>query len=284
MSRTPHYSWKLIIASGVLFVLILATWMAPILTSFDPIEVRMDQVLQPPGSGHLFGTDELGRDVFTRLLYGGRVSLLVGAAAMAVSIIIGIIYGSLSGIAGGIVDRVMMRFVDACLSIPSLILMIGLQLLLSQGLMTIVFVISITSWMPVARMIRTEIMAMKREVFIQASTVIGASPLQLLIRHMLPQCSPTITVLAISGMSHAILAEATLSFLGIGIPPHKPSWGNMLMSAQSHLLAGAWWQALFPGICITLTLLAISFLGDELQERLARPQFRQGGKYERSSS
>lgn len=283
MSRGERYSWKVIITSGIFFVLILATWMAPLLTSFDPIGVRMDKVLQPPDSVHLFGTDELGRDVFTRLLYGGRVSLLVGAAAMAVSIIIGVVYGSISGIAGGMVDRAMMRFVDACLSIPSLILMIGLQLLFSQGLMTIVLVISMTSWMPVARMIRTEIMAMKNDVFIQASAVIGATPIQLLIRHMLPQCWPTITVLAISGMSHAILAEATLSFLGIGIPPHQPSWGNMLMGAQSHLLAGGWWLAFFPGISITVTLLAITFLGNELQGRLAKPPSRKGGKYERSS-
>lgn len=283
MRSRQSYSWKLIISFSLFFVLILATWMAPLLTPFDPVGVKMDQVLQAPDSVHLFGTDELGRDVFTRLLYGGRVSLLVGAAAMAVSIIIGVVYGSISGIMGGIVDRAMMRFVDACLSIPSLILMIGLQLLFAQGLMTIVIVISITSWMPIARMIRTEIMAMKNEVFIQASTVVGATPVQLLVRHMLPQCWPTIIVLAISGMSHAILAEATLSFLGIGIPPHKPSWGNMLMSAQSHLLAGGWWLAFFPGICITVTLLAITFLGDELQERLAKPQLRQGGKYERSS-
>ena len=267
------------------FVIVLATiWLAPLLTPHDPLTTRMDRVLQPPGSGHLLGTDELGRDVFSRLLYGGRVSLSVGAAAMLVSIAGGVAYGTVSGLAGGRVDRIMMRIIDAFLSIPSLMLMIGLQMVFPAGLMTVIFVISLTSWMPIARLIRTEILAMKREVFIQASIVVGASTGQLLRRHMLPQCVPTITVLAISGISHAILAEATLSFLGIGIPPHEPSWGNMLMGAQSHLLGGAWWLAVFPGICIACTILMINFIGDKLQDRMAAPQYRREEEDEQISS
>ncbi|WP_066290919.1 ABC transporter permease [Bacillus sp. FJAT-29937] len=272
--------WKLIMATSSFLLLIFSVWMAPFLTSYDPLSIKMDHVLQPPGPEHLFGTDELGRDVLTRLLYGGRVSLLVGAAAMTVSIVIGVSYGAISGFAGGVMDQIMMRIVDAALSFPSLLLMIILQLLFPNGMMSIILVISLTSWMTIARLVRTEIMTMKNEIFIQASTVIGATPLQLLHRHMLPQCWPTIAVLAVSGISHAVLAEATLSFLGIGIPPHEPSWGNMLMGAQSYLLGGAWWIALFPGICITFTVLFITFAGDELQDRLTGPQFRNGGKYD----
>ena len=267
------------------FIIVLAIiWLAPLLAPHDPLTIQMDRVLQPPGSGHLMGTDELGRDVFSRLLYGGRVSLSVGAAAMLVSIAGGVAYGTVSGLAGGRVDRIMMRIIDAFLSIPSLMLMIGLQMVFPSGLMTVIFVISLTSWMPIARLIRTEILAMKREVFIQASIVVGASTGQLLRRHMLPQCVPTITVLAISGISHAILAEATLSFLGIGIPPHEPSWGNMLMGAQSHLLGGAWWLAVFPGICIACTILMINFIGDKLQDRMAAPQYRREEEDEQISS
>ncbi|KAB7706155.1 ABC transporter permease subunit [Bacillus aerolatus] len=281
---SKKHPWFLILATCLFLILIAAVSFAPLLTSYDPLAIRMDRVLQPPGSGHILGTDELGRDVFARLLYGGRVSLSVGAAAMFVSIVAGVVYGAISGLAGGKVDRLMMRVIDALLSIPSLLLMIGLQMVFPASLTTVILVISLTSWMPIARLIRTEILAMKQEVFIQASTVVGASTGQLLRRHMLPQCIPTITVLAISGISHAILAEATLSFLGIGIPPHEPSWGNMLMGAQSHLLAGAWWLAVFPGICITYTILVINFLGDKLQDRMAAPQFRKGRENERVSS
>lgn len=276
--------WFLLLAASSFAALLAAVLFAPLLTAHDPLAVRMDSVLQPPGSGHLLGTDELGRDVFSRLLYGGRVSLAVGAAAMLVSVAAGIFYGVVSGLAGGGIDRLMMRFIDALLSIPSLLLMIGLQLVFSPSLLAVILVISLTSWMPIARLIRTEILAMKRDVFIQASTVLGASPLQLLYRHMIPQCIPTIIVLAVSGVSHAIIAEATLSFLGIGIPPQEPSWGNMLMSAQSHLLSGAWWLAVFPAGCIIFTILVVNVFGDQLQDRLAAPQFRKGNKNDWLSS
>lgn len=258
-------------------VLLAAIVFAPLLTAYNPLTVEMNSVLQPPSSAHLLGTDELGRDVFSRLLYGGRVSLLVGATAMIVSIVVGVIYGAFGGLAGGRLDRLMMRLIDALLSIPSLLLMIGLQLVFPSSLLSIILVISLTSWMPIARLIRTELMAIKKDVFIQASTVVGASPFQLLRRHMLPQSIPTIIVLAVSGISHAILAEATLSFLGIGILPQEPSWGNMLMGAQIHLLSGAWWLAVFPASCITFTILAVNYFGDKLQERFATPQFRKGG-------
>ncbi|MDN7240595.1 ABC transporter permease [Planococcus sp. N028] len=264
--------------------LLCAVLFAPLLAVHEPLAVQMNSVLQPPSSAHLLGTDELGRDVFSRLLYGGRVSMAVGAAAMLVSVAAGILYGAVSALAGGVTDRIMMRLIDALLSIPSLLLMIGLQLVFSSSLLAVILVISLTSWMPIARLIRTELIAMKNDVFIQASTVVGASRFHLLHRHMLPQCIPTIIVLAISGISHAVLAEATLSFLGIGIPPQEPSWGNMLMGAQSYLLGGAWWLAVFPAGCITYTILAINFLGERLQDRLTAPQFRKENKNEWISS
>ncbi|WP_078412546.1 ABC transporter permease [Priestia abyssalis] len=261
-----------------LFLLLVGTVSAPVLTPYDPQAVELTTILQPPNSVHLFGTDELGRDVLTRLLYGGRVSLAVGTAAMIIAIVIGVSYGAVSGFAGGMIDRVMMRILDALISIPSLLLMIGIQVLFPASWITVVLIIGMTSWMPIARLIRTEILSLKGEVFVQAASVVGASSFQLLRRHLLPQCLPTLIVMSVSGVSHAILSEATLSFLGIGIPPHEPSWGNMLIGAQNYLLSGAWWIAVFPGLLITCTALAITFLGDVLQDRFALPQLKKGGR------
>lgn len=276
--------WFLSLTLTLFSVLLAAIVFAPLLTVHNPLTVEMNSVLQSPSSAHILGTDELGRDVFSRLLYGGRVSLLVGAVAMIVSVVVGVIYGAISGLVGGRLDQIMMRLIDALLSIPSLLLMIGLQMVFSSSLLSIILVISLTSWMPIARLIRTELIAIKKDVFIQASTVVGASPFQLLRRHMLPQSIPTIIVLAVSGISHAILAEATLSFLGIGIPPQEPSWGNMLMGAQVHLLSGAWWLAVFPASCITFIILAVNYFGDKLQDHFAAPQFRKGDKNDWISS
>ncbi|MFK2825369.1 ABC transporter permease [Bacillus sp. B190/17] len=264
--------------AGALFLLFVVTVSAPLLTPYDPLAVSLSTVLQPPSTVHLFGTDELGRDVLTRLLYGGRVSLAVGMAAMIIAVVIGAGYGAVSGFVGGSIDRIMMRMLDTLISIPSILLMIGIQVLLPHSLLTVVFIIGITSWMPIARLIRTEVLSLKGEIFVQASAVVGASSLQLLVRHLLPQCLPTITVMSISGVSHAILAEATLSFFGIGIPPHEPSWGNMLAGVQNYLLSGIWWIAVFPGLCITFTVLAVTFLGDLLQDQFALPQLKKGGR------
>lgn len=253
--------------------------LAPVLSAYNPLSVGLMNILQPPTTTHLFGTDQLGRDVFTRLLYGGRVSLAVGAVAMLISVAFGTGYGVISGFLGGITDRIMMRVLDALLSIPSILLMFGLQVFIPASFLSVVVVIGMTSWMPIARLIRTEVLSLKAEVFIQASVVVGASSAQLLIRHILPQCLPTIIVMSVSGVSHAILSEATLSFLGIGIPPHEPSWGNMLMGSASYLLSGAWWIALFPGLLITWTVLVITFFGDMLQDRFALPQLKRGGRW-----
>lgn len=261
-----------------LLMLVFVSLLAPVLMPHDPLSVGLMKILQPPSAVHFFGTDQLGRDVLTRLLYGGRVSISVGAAAMLIAVAFGASYGVISGFFGGMIDRILMRVLDALLSIPSILLMIGIQVFISASFLSVVVVIGMTSWMPIARLIRTEILSLKGEVFIQASEVVGASSAQLLTRHLLPQCLPTLIVMSVTGVSHAILSEATLSFFGIGIPPHEPSWGNMLMGAQSYLLSGAWWIALFPGLLITCTVLAVTFLGDMLQDRFALPHLKRGGR------
>ncbi|MEK3935294.1 ABC transporter permease [Sporosarcina sp. FSL W7-1349] len=238
---------------------------APLLTAHDPLEIRMDQVLQPPSGDHPIGTDELGRDVWARLLYGGRISLAVGFLSMILTVFWGVLLGTISGLAGGITDRVIMRLADLLLSIPSLLLMIGFLAIMPQSLLSVILVISVTGWMMVARIVRTDIMATKQKTYVLAAMKLGAGPARSFMHHLLPQCIPSIIVLAVSSASHAILAEATLSFLGLGIPQTIPSWGNMLTGAQFHLLSGAWWLAVFPGLCIALTIFLIHALGDRLQ-------------------
>ncbi|KZE38608.1 peptide ABC transporter permease [Bhargavaea cecembensis] len=254
-----------------LFLLALLSSAAPLLAGSDPAEVRMDQILQPPGSGHLLGTDELGRDVWSRLLYGGRVSLAVGFLAMVLSISVGVILGTVSALTGGFVDRLIMRTSDMLLSIPSLLLMIGLQAIAPAGLLSVILVIGLTGWMLIARVIRTEMMATRNETYVLAAQKLGAGPVRRFISHLLPRCMPSIIVLAAGSAGHAILAEATLSFLGLGIPQTIPSWGNMLTGAQGYLMSGAWWLAVFPGLCIALTIYFIHVLGDRLQAAPRHP-------------
>ncbi|EMR07716.1 putative D,D-dipeptide transport system permease protein ddpC [Bhargavaea cecembensis DSE10] len=261
-------------AAAGLFLLTLLSTAAPLLAGADPAEVRMDRILQPPGNGHPLGTDELGRDVWSRLLYGGRVSLAVGFLAMALSISVGMILGTISGLAGGFIDRLIMRTSDMLLSIPSILLMIGLQAIAPQGLLSVILVIGFTGWMLIARVIRTEIRAIRKETYVLAAKKLGAGPMQRFISHLLPRCMPSIIVLAAGSAGHAILAEATLSFLGLGIPQTIPSWGNMLTGAQGYLMSGAWWLAVFPGLCIALTIYLMHVLGDRLQTGPRRPSAR----------
>lgn len=265
--------WMTNLSVLYLAVLTLCAAGAPLLTGYHPVDAQLDAILLPPQPSHLLGTDEMGRDVLTRFLYGGRVSLAVGCASAIVSLLAGVAYGMISGYCGGWIDRILMRAADALLSIPSLLFMIGLQALLKPSLLTVVLVIGLTGWMPLAKLIRTEILALKEEAFIQASAVMGATPIQLFTRHFAPHCLPTILVMTTAGIGHAILSESTLSFLGLGIPPHEPSWGNMLAGAQNHLLSGAWWAAVCPGLGIALTVLAFTFLGDDGQQRWGSPQF-----------
>lgn len=264
-------------AAAGLFPLILISAAAPLLAGADPAEVKMDQILQPPGNGHLLGTDELGRDVWSRLLYGGRVSLAVGFLAMALSVSVGVILGTVSGLSGGLIDRLIMRTSDVLLSIPSILLMIGLQAIAPAGIHSVTLVIGFTGWMLIARVIRTEIKAIRKETYVLAAKKLGAGPVRRFSSHLLPRCMPSIIVFAAGSAGHAILAEATLSFLGLGIPQTIPSWGNMLTGAQGYLMSGAWWLAVFPGLCIALTIYFIHVLGDRLQ---AGPR-RSSGRKER---
>ena len=263
----------------ILTILSLAALLAPILAPYSPVDTDLTVVRQPPQPGHLLGTDELGRDVLSRLLYGARVSLLVGLSAVLLSTIIGFSFGLLAGYAGGITDNILMRTIDGLLSIPTLVLVIAIQSLGSQGLVSVVLVIAGTSWMQVARMVRTEFLSIKQRTFVKGAIAAGTSQRNLIFRHIVPNCLATVIVLATLDIGHAIVTEAALSFLGMGIPPHEASWGNMLMGGQRSILASVWWITLFPGSMIVITVLATTLVGDAFRDSLdplaARRKFRQ---------
>jgi len=261
---------KIVISLIIIGVVAFLSIGAPYFASADPLAVDLHNVLQPPGQGHLLGTDEMGRDVWSRLLHGGRVSVLVGFTAMLVSICLGTVYGAFSGYAGGIIDRLMMRGVDVMLALPNLFIVIVFMAVAGPSLFNVILIIGFTGWMQTARLVRTEVLSLKQREFVLAARAAGTPLWKQIVKHMLPHFAPTVTVMATVGVGHAMLTETTASFLGLGIPPHQPSWGNMLMGAQSYVLTGAWWVVVFPGAMIVLTVMAVTLLGDWLEERYLR--------------
>lgn len=250
----------------VLGIIIIAVLMAPF-SPYDPDRIDVASKLLPPGKEHFFGTDDLGRDYFTRALYGGRVSLQVGVFSMFVSTVFGTVWGTISGYLGGNVDIVMMRIVDIMMSVPSFLLLIILNAFIAPGLVTMVFIISLFAWMGVARIARAETMTLKERDFILASRAMGERPVFIILFHIVPNMIPTILVSASISIANAILTESSLSFLGFGVQLPTSSWGNMLQGAQSQILVRPY-LAFFPGLLILLTVLSFNVLGDVLRKVL----------------
>ncbi len=205
---------------------------------------------QPPSFAHPLGTDELGRDYFVRLLYAGNISLMIAFTSVVIAIILGLMVGIVAGYFGGIVDSVLMRFVDAMLSFPTIFLILIIQVIFHTSLLNIILIIGLTSWMGVARIIRSEVLVVKNADYIAASRLYGGSSLFVMSKHVLPNVIYPIVVVAALGMGGAILTEAVISFLGLGVQPPLPSWGNMLINAQNYLVHNYWWLLLFPGLMI----------------------------------
>jgi len=254
--------------AAMLLFLVLAAIFGPLLDGISPL--RIDHALLglplAPSLAHPLGTDLLGRDELSRLLSGARVSLLVGFTAMAVSIGVGLLYGAVAGAAGGRVDGIMMRFVDAMLSFPSIFLIITVEALTNNfSIVTIVLVLGLLSWMGVARLVRGEVLSLRERDFVEAARAIGASPLQIVGRHLIPNALAPVIVAAAFAVGDNILAEAALSFLGLGVQLPTPSWGNMLQDALAPDALSSWWLLATPGLLIVLTLLAVSLVGDGLQ-------------------
>ena len=218
---------------------------------------------QPPSPAHWLGTDLLGRDEFTRALYGARVSLLVGAAAMVISFAIGVPYGAIAGFAGGAVDSLMMRFVDAMLSFPTFFLLLIVSALTDQfSLGMIIVIIGLTSWPGLSRLVRAEVLSLRDRDYVEAARALGASPVRIVLKHLIPNALAPVVVAAAFAIGDNILAESSLSFFGLGVQPPEPSWGNMLQDALTPQAEAAPWMVLVPGLAIVFTVLAFSMIAD----------------------
>ena len=250
---------------GVGVVTVLAL-LAPVLAPLDPLapgDLSRD-VLLPPGPGHLLGTDQLGRDVWSRLLVGARVSLAVALSAVALSVGIGVLLGSVAGYVGGWLDTVLMRIADVVLAVPRLVLLVAVIALLAPSPVAIVLLLAFTQWPAPARLIRAEILSLKERDFIEAGRALGFSGPRILFRHLIPNAFAPVLVAATLGVGHMVILEAGLSYLGLGVPL---SWGAMLRDGQSYVL-NAWWLSTFPGLAIVVVAVSFNLLGDGIRDAL----------------
>lgn len=252
---------------GVLIVGIMAILaiFAPLVATHDPNEINLGNALTGPSNEHLLGTDSLGRDLFSRMVYGARISLSVGFVAMGIAVLIGVMLGSIAGYYGGRVDSIISRFIDMMLCFPTIFLILSVIAIVGPSIVNIMFVIGVTGWMGVARLIRAEILSLREREFIEAARAIGASDLRIIVRHLIPNGIAPVLVNAVLGIAGAILIESGLSFLGLGVQPPTPSWGNILTEAKA-TLGIAWWITLFPGLAILITVLGYNLLGEGLRE------------------
>ncbi len=259
---------RVALAGGVVIaLLVLLAALAGVIAPYRVDEIDLSARLQPPSPAHLLGTDTIGHDVLTRLLYAGRVSLLVGFSAAVVASSVGTVVGGLAGFYGGTVDSVLMRVTDVSLALPDLPVLIVLSKYMGGSVAGIVLVISLFAWRGVARLVRGEVLKTKAQEFAEAARALGASDLRVLLRHLVPNALAPVIVAATLIVGGAILTEAALSFLGIGIQPPTPSWGNMLQNAQDFILSAPR-LAVYPGLMIFLTVLCFNFLGDGLRDAL----------------
>jgi peptide/nickel transport system permease protein len=259
---------KMAVAGSVvvifLFIIsILSSWIAP----YDPSEINLKAVLMPPSCTHIFGTDQLGRDVFSRMIWGAQISLKVGFVATGISIFIGAILGALAGYYGRWVDTIIMRFVDIMLCFPSFFLILAVIAILEPSIWNIMIVIGLTSWMGITRLVRADFISLKERDFVQAAKVIGASDFRIIFSHILPNATASVLVAATLGVAGAILTESALSFLGIGVQPPTPSWGNILTAGKNNIDI-AWWLSLYPGLAILITVLGYNLLGEGIRDSL----------------
>jgi peptide/nickel transport system permease protein len=251
----------------IVLVAVLAAVFGPPLSPYDPADQSLVHRLEPPSAAHPFGLDELGRDILARLLAGARISLLVGLAVVSVSSTVGMVLGAAAGYFGGRVDDVISRAVDVLMAFPGILLAIALVAVLGPSLTNVVIALSIIGWVGYARLVRGQALRAREFEFVQAARALGAGPARIVLVHILPTALPAVVVQATLGMAGAIIAEASLSFLGLGVQPPTPSWGTMLDAGRSHLF-DAPHLTIFPGLAIALLVLGFNFLGDGLRDRV----------------
>jgi peptide/nickel transport system permease protein len=266
---------RVAVAGGlVVAVLYLVAILAPLLTPYDPGShgelPRMRY--NPPSIQHPLGTDKFGRDVFARIVFGSRISLTISFLAVALSVILGSIVGAVAGYSGGIVDAILMRIVDALMSIPRLFLLLTCIAFFSRSLWLVILLLGATGWMATARLVRGQILSIKEEAFVSAAEALGAGGRRIVLLHLIPNTLTVIIVAATLRIGSIILAEAALSFLGLGVPPPTPSWGQMVYEGREVLLS-AWWISTFPGLAIIVTVVGYNLLGDGLRDAFDPVQF-----------
>jgi peptide/nickel transport system permease protein len=257
-------------ACGVVLLIcfLCAAIFAPVLAPSDPAHLNLQARMLPPGSGHLLGTDELGRDILSRILFGARISLTVAVSVVALSVAIGLSAGALAGFYGGLTDTILNVYVsNAFLALPGILLAIAFVAFLGPGLVNLILALSLSGWVGYARLVRAQVMAVRQREFVEAARALGSSDARILLRHILPNIIQPLIVQAAIGMAGAVLAEATLSFLGLGIPAPAASWGSMLNDARSHLFDSPH-MIIFPALAVMLAVLSFNFIGDALRDYL----------------
>ncbi|MBU2551916.1 MAG: ABC transporter permease [Proteobacteria bacterium] len=259
---------RLALAGGVVVLALFAvSFLAPWLSPYDPAFIDVKSVLEGPSRAHPFGTDNLGRDVLSRMIWGSRISLKVGFVAVGIATVIGMVLGALAGYYGRWVDAVIMRFVDLMLCFPAFFLILAVIAILEPSIWNIMIVIGVTGWMGVARLIRAEFLTLKSREFVLAARAAGANDGRIIFLHILPNALAPILVSATLGVAGAILTESALSFLGIGVQPPTPSWGNILTEGKDNISI-AWWLSLYPGLAILVTVLGYNLLGEGIRDSL----------------
>jgi peptide/nickel transport system permease protein len=252
----------------VVVALYLIAVLAPLLAPYDPIaQGDLVRGSRPPGPDHWLGTDQLGRDVLSRIVYGARISLAIASIAVGIALVLGSLLGAVAGYLGGVVDAAIMRFTDMVMAFPRLVLLIMIIALFEPSVTLIVLVLGLTQWPGTARLVRGEVLSLREQEFVQAARALGFGRGRIIVRHLLPNVLAPVIVAATLGIGNTIVLEAGLSFLGIGVQPPTPSWGALVADGRQSLL-GAWWVATFPGLAIVVTVLAFNLVGDGLRDAL----------------
>ena len=259
---------KMAVAGSIIVVaLFVVSLLAPLISPYDPSEINLKLVLAPPSNSHPLGTDQLGRDVLSRMIWGAKISLKVGFVATGLAILIGAILGALAGYYGRWVDAVIMRFVDIMLCFPTFFLILAVIAFLEPSIWNIMIIIGLTGWMGITRLVRADFASLKERDFVLAARSIGASDMRIIFIHILPNAMASVLVAATLGVAGAILTESALSFLGIGVQPPTPSWGNILTAGKDNIDI-AWWLSLYPGLAILITVLGYNLLGEGIRDSL----------------
>jgi peptide/nickel transport system permease protein len=251
----------------VLVVLAAACVLAPVIAPYGFDVINLESLRNPPSVSHWMGTDDLGRDVFTRMLFGGRISLLIGVLAAVVGTVLGTLIGATAGFYGGALDNVLMRITDIAYAIPALPLLIVLSSYSGAAVLSMVLILGLLSWMTTARIVRSQVLVIRETEYVEAARSMGARNIEILARHVVPNALGPVIVGATLGVGNAIMTESAMSFLGLGVQPPTPTWGNMLMDSQA-TMATKPWLTLFPGLAILVVVLAVNFIGDGLDDAL----------------